>query len=168
MDTQVASANKPRVTPKDFFLHLLAIVTLYISAVSLGTVLFQVVNIFLPDPLEVAQPYMLSSAKDMLRNALSFVIVAFPIYLFTTSHLNKIYAKNTEKLRLWIRKWLLYFTLFATAIVMMSSLISLVNHLLNGELTLRFILKFLIVVLISAAVFYFYWIDLKKNKTDDD
>ena len=41
-----------KTSPRDFFLHLLAIITLYLSAVALATLLFQYINLAFPDQLE--------------------------------------------------------------------------------------------------------------------
>lgn len=41
-----------KVSPKDVFLNILSILTLYISAGSFLTLLFQYINIFFPDPLQ--------------------------------------------------------------------------------------------------------------------
>ncbi len=157
---------KPRLTPKDFFLHLLVIITLYASAINLGTILFQTVNLTIPDVVANSQygydSYAVTSAKNLMRTAISFLIVMFPVCVYSSWYLHKMYRENTEKLNLRIRKWFIYFTLFASTIVIMSSLIALVNNLLNGELTLRFFLKFLTVVVISSSVLGYYVWELKR------
>ena len=40
-----------KTSPKDFFLHLLAIATLYASAINFGTLIFKYIDLALPDPL---------------------------------------------------------------------------------------------------------------------
>lgn len=158
-----------RTSPKDFFLHLLTMVTLYASAISLGTVLFQVINLWIPDPLEAAQQYsyMKEAARTTLRFSLSTLIIMFPAYVASVWYLNKAYAKDPQKRNLRVRKWLLYFTLFAATIIILVSLVSLINHLLNGELTVRFFLKLVSVVGISGAIFGYYFSNLKKYHTEE-
>lgn len=157
--------QKIKTSPKDFFLHLLSMVTLYAAATSLGTVFFQIINITIPDPL-LSGYYDSLSARSILRNALSFVIVFFPAYLGLTVYLSKLYEKDENKRNLRIRRWLIYFTLFIAALIILFSITSLVNHLLDGELTLRFFLKLLTVVTISGSVLGYYFFDIKKHKTE--
>lgn len=150
-------------SPKDFFLHLSSIITLYASAVSLGTVFFQIINIVVPDTLQ--QYDMLDNSRRILRNGVSFLIIMFPAYMVTLWLLKKIYLLDEAKRKLRVRKWLIYFTLFATIMVIMFSLVNLINTFLNGELTLRFGLKILTVCAISSLVLGYYIWDIKKNKT---
>ncbi len=157
--------EKHKTSAKDFFLHLLSIVTLYASAISLGTVLFQIINITVPDALD-SNFYSAQSAKEILRTALSTLIIFFPVLLGTNMYLAKMYAKDAEKRNLRIRKWLVYFTLFATIIIILISLASLVNKLLGGELTVRFFLKLLSILIISGSILAYYFYDIRKHKTE--
>lgn len=160
--------EKQKTSAKDFFLHLLSIVTLYVSAISLGTVLFQVINLYIPDTIGNGYGYYpsVTTIKDTLRNALSLVIVFFPVYAGTIVYLAKMYSHDPHKRDLRVRKWLIYFTLFAAIIIILSSLASLVHTLLGGELTSRFVLKVLTIMGISAGVLGYYGIDIKKHGTE--
>lgn len=148
-----------KTTPKEFFLHLLSMVTLYASAVSLTVILFQLVNLGVPDPLE--QSWFRQGARDAIRLALSFLVVVFPVYFFTTAHLRKTYKKDELRRKVWIRKWLVYFTLFIAAIIIIGSLVVLMNTFLEGAITLRFLLKLLSVLFIAGSIFGFYLWDEK-------
>lgn len=154
---------KQKTSPKDFFLHLLSMLTLYVSAISFGTILFQLVNLQYPDPLN---SYMVTSARDILRQGISSVIIFFPVYIGSVVYLNKMYTQHAEKRNLRIRKWLIYFTLFVASVIILFSLSSLVKHLLDGELTMSFFLKLLSVVFISASVLGFYGNEIKKDKSE--
>lgn len=154
--------EKARMSPKDIFLHLLSIVTLYASAGSILALLFQYINVYIPDPLEYDY-YHFTSAYDTIRLSISLLVVIFPVYIWTTRFLNKSYAEEPEKQNLHIRKWLLYFTLFAAALIIMGDLVSLINTFLNGELTARFLLKILSVFLVAGSVFWYYHADLKQR-----
>ena len=157
--------KKLRTSPKDFFLHLLSIVTLYVSAVALGTVLFQIINLYIPDPVkEMYGNY--SNFKDTLRNGLSLVIIFFPVYLGTVMYLAKMYSADPAKRDLRVRRWLVYFTLFVAIIVILASLATLVHSLLSGEFAVRFLLKVTSVVAIAVGVLGFYGWDIKKHKTE--
>jgi hypothetical protein len=158
-----------KTSAKDFFLHLLAIVALYTSGIAFLVLIFQYVNVLLPDPLADGGYYMMhrfSGSYTAIRWSLSSLIIVFPVYLLTTRHLNKSYKKTPSKANLWIRKWLTYFTLFAAALIIIGDLVTLLNNLLGGELTLRFILKVLAVFFVAGSVFYYYFWELKKYKSE--
>jgi len=148
--------------PKNFFLHLLAMVALYTSAVAFLTILFQYINLAFPDVLEARNFYIKSSAYRNLRWGIASIIVAFPVYVWVTWFLNKIYLVSEAVRASRIRRWLTYLTLFVAAVVIGGDLISLVFKLLEGELTVRFILKIFAVLFVAASVFVYYIWELRK------
>ena len=153
-----------KTSPKDIFLHLLAIIALYASAISFLTIAFQYVNIAFPDALD--SQYMMDSARSSIRWGISFLIVSFPVYLLVMRFFEKEYKKNPEKRGLSIRKWLVYFTLFIAAIVMLTDVIVLINNLLEGDLTTRFILKVVAVLFVAGSIFGYYFADMRKNRIE--
>ena len=154
-----------KTSPKDVFLHLLSILTLYTSGVAFLVLVFQYVNILFPDILEGGY-YALTGARAAIRWSIASLIVVFPVYIFTTWHLNKAYDRNPSQRNLRIRKWLVYFTLFAAALIIIGDLVTLINRLLEGELTARFILKVLAVFFVAGSTFWYYISDLKRHKID--
>jgi hypothetical protein len=162
MEKQV---TKSHTSPKDFFMHLLAMVALYTSAISFTTVVWQLINVTIPDP--VADPYYsIMQARDLMRNALAFLVVLFPVYLWVTWLLHKSYHEDSSKVNLRVRKWLSYFTLFAAALIVIFTLVGVMMNFLNGELTLRIGLKLSSLIFVAAAVFSYYLWDIKKYKVE--
>ena len=157
--------NKPKTSPKDFFLHILAMVALYIGAGSFITLIFQYINVIFPDILEKGS-YYARSAHNAIRWAISVLIVVFPVYILTSWFLEKSYQKNPEKRNLKIRRWLVYFTLFAASVIIIGDFATLIYSLLGGELTVRFVLKVLTIFTVSGAVFGYYFYDIYKHKTE--
>lgn len=156
-----------KTSPKDVFLHLLAIITLYTSTASFLVLIFQYVNILFPDVLELGNGYYaLSGAYSAIRWSIASLIVVFPVYIITSWFLNKNYTAHPQKRNLRIRKWLIYFTLFAAALIIIGDLVTLVNRLLEGELTIRFILKVIAVFFVAGSVFGYYLWDVRRSKTD--
>ncbi len=155
------ATNHAQASPKDFFLHLLAIVTLYITAFSFGTLVFQLINFNFPDEL-----YYFSSDGfiNAIRYAISSLIVALPTYIVASRFITKQYLKDAEKRTLRIRTWLIYFTLFATAVTILISLMSIVYQFLGGELTVRFTLKVLTVLFIAGMIFGYYLYKVRAEK----
>ncbi len=158
--------KKPKTSPKDFFLHILAILSLYFSAISFLVLLFQYINILIPDILDYNYYDVRASYFGKIRWSMSSLIVVFPVYVLTTWFLNKSYRADPEKRKLRIRRWLIYFTLFIAAVIIIGDLVSLIYNFLGGELTTRFLLKILVVFFVAAATFTYYFWDLRVNKTD--
>jgi hypothetical protein len=160
--------RKPYLSARDAFLHLVAFLTLYISALGLGTLLFQVVNLLIPDPLQRAgqSGYHESLLLSAIRWAAACVIIAFPVYLGISRLLHRSYEQDPARRASPIRKWLTYVTLFVTAATVISYLIALVSQLLGGELAVQFALKVAIVAAIAAAVFGYYLPGLRQEEKE--
>jgi hypothetical protein len=156
---QVSQSVK-RNLPRDVFLHLLAIVALYWSSITFVTLLWQFINYFLPDAL--ANVYQYQARFELMRFAVSSLFIVFPVFIFVSWYLNKIYKKESVVRESKIRKWLLYLTLFVAALVVIGDLVAVINNLLGGETTIRFVLKALSVFLVAGLVFGYYLDDVRK------
>jgi hypothetical protein len=156
MDTNT-QVSVPKSGPKDVFLHLLAIVTLYASAVSFIALMFALINNWYPDALDYSY-----GISDSIRWSASMLIVMFPVYLLVTWLINRDFAMHPERREIRVRKWLGYLTLFVSAITFIVDVVFLVYNLLGGEITIRFFLKVLVVLAVAAVIFLYYFFDLKK------
>ncbi len=161
---QPTSPSK-KVSPKDVFLHLLAIIALYGSAGSFIALIFQYINVLIPDVLEYNM-YARESAFGIIRWSIASLIIVFPLYLFTSRMLLKGYIQDPEKRNFGIRKVLTYFTLFVAALIIAGDLVTLIYNLLGGGLTTQFLLKVGIVLFVAASVFYYYFWDLKRDNIE--
>lgn len=150
-----------RNIPRDLFLHLLAIVTLYWSSISFVTLLWQFINYFFPDKL--SDPYFYGGLNGPIRFAVASLIIVFPIFILVSWYLNKIYAKEAQVRESKIRKWLIYLTLFIASLVIIGDLVTTINTLLGGEITIRFVLKALSVLLVAGLVFGYYLDDVRRD-----
>jgi len=151
-------ASAGRNTPRDLFLHLLAVVTLYWSSVSFGAILWQYINYFFPDVLSYS-----GSISEIMKFAVSSLIIVFPVFILVSWYLNKIYRREAEVRESKIRKWLIYLTLFIASIVIIVDLVTTINALLGGEVTTRFILKALTILFIAGLVFGYYLNDVRRD-----
>ena len=151
--------QKPRLSPKDFFLYVGLVVTLLVSSVSLLNLVFESINSIFPDRLDYyADPY-----SGAIRIAIASLFIIFPIYIFISWLIKKDAKMFPEKLSLGVRKWLIYLTLFIAGAAVIIDLIVLINTFLGGEITTRFILKVLSVIVIAGGVFSYYFYDLKDR-----
>lgn len=157
--------NHQHLSPKDVFLHVLLIITLYFSAGSFITLLFQFVNIGIPDVLTERYFYTPSESSylEPLRFAVASLLVVFPSFMGVSWYLQRFYRAEPAKRELRLRKWLMNFTLFAAALIIGGDLVSLVNSYLGGELTSRFALKALSVLLVAGTVFGYYLWDIRQE-----
>ncbi|MDP2647818.1 MAG: DUF5671 domain-containing protein [Candidatus Yanofskybacteria bacterium] len=148
--------------PRDVFLYLLAIVALGMAAVNFGTLLFQFVNIYVPDVVSDRYTYR-PGYYGTIRWAVSSLIVVFPVYLWVSRFLRRDIDSSPEKKELKIRKWLLYFTLFIAGVVIIGDLVALIYNYLQGELTMRFFLKVVSILFIAGSIFYYYLNELRDR-----
>lgn len=161
MEQDTQAQMPKRNIPRDLFLHLLAIFTLYWSCISFVTLLWQYINYFFPDNLYKSYYYQISSG--LIRFNVSALIIVFPIFILVSLYLNKIYSREYVVRESKIRKWLLYLTLFIASLIIIGDLVSIVNTLLGGEVTVRFILKALSILLVAGLVFGYYLDDVRKD-----
>lgn len=156
--------RKPYLSAREAFLYLVMFLTLYISSFSFGTLLFQFVNRWLPDPLQ--NGYYFENIAGIIRQAAAALIITFPIFLFVSWLISSIMARDPDKRGSKVRKWLTYITLFVAAGIIIGDLITLVTNVLAGELTLRFVLKVLVVLLIAGTIFGYYLWDLRQDERE--
>jgi NADH:ubiquinone oxidoreductase subunit 6 (subunit J) len=142
-----------RTTPKDFFLHLGAVISLYLSVGFIISLWFSLINKWFPDTV-----YSYFSASDSIVS-LSTIIISIPVLYVLEYFISKIIKSINEKRDIWIRKWRIYLTLFLAGLMVAIDLIVLLGSYLRGELTERFILKVLVVLVISIIVFVFYLLE---------
>jgi len=150
--------KKPYLVAREAFLYLVSFITLYITALSFGALVFSFVGIWFPDPLRFG--------GGVPRTAIASLIVAFPIFLVITRALHKSATQDPERKDSRVKKWLTYLTLVIAAGVLIGDLITVLSSLLGGELTMRFFLKALIVFGIAGSIFGYYLSDLQKEEKE--
>ncbi len=155
--------NNKKTSAKDFFLYLSSFAGLYVSAVSLISLLFAMINKALPDALNSMYYYGSDPYSAGVRTAIASLLIVFPIYLALASYIDRYVRANPEKKDISVRKWLTYLTLFLTGVAVVVDLVVLVNTFLGGEITSRFVWKVLSVLVVSGAVFAYYFYDLRKT-----
>ena len=147
-------AYKRPGSAKDAFLYLLSFSMLGTWTISLGSVLFLLIDLWIKDPLN-RNPYDSRGFYEM-ANSLACMIVAFPVYLFTVRSILKDVRVHPEKLDSSVRKWLTYIALLIAAGVVVCDLITFLTYFLRGELTARFVSKVIVVLAIAGGVFWYY------------
>lgn len=151
---------KAQISARDTFLYLVMFGMLYFSAYNLGSLLFQFVNLALPDPmLERVREY----TNAQIRFSVSALIVAFPAFLLISSLIAKQIRFEPAQRLSEVRKWLTFLTLAIASCIIVGDLIVLLNSFLAGEMTVRFVFKVLIVGGISGSIFVYYLSTVKED-----
>ncbi|MEK7637922.1 MAG: DUF5671 domain-containing protein [Patescibacteria group bacterium] len=139
---------------RDVFMYLLVVVVLAMSAANVGTLLFQYINLYVPD---LTLPACTGTwCQDAIRWSLASIIVVFPVLLWAWRFLQRDVAANPVKADARVRRWLLYLTLFVAGGFIIGDFVSLIYGWLQGDLTIQFALKVLIVFYIAGTIFYYF------------
>lgn len=149
---------RPKVTPKDFFLWLGAMVTLYWSATSLILLIHEYIEVYFPDP---SQYYYGDPYSGTIRFAIASLVVVFPLYVILMRMVHEDIRKGPEKKELWVRRWLVVLTLFIAGLTIAIDLIAVIYSFLDGDLTTRFLLKALTIFVVLGGGFWYYLHELK-------
>jgi hypothetical protein len=147
---------------KDAFLYLLSFSALGTWSVGLGSLLFTLLDIWLPDP---AAQRMFGSPSYAISHSLASIIVAFPVYLLVMRFIVRDLDTQPGKHESGVRKWLTYIALFLASSIVMGDLITFLAFFLRGDLTVRFVLKVLTVLVIAGGIFLYYLASLKPGAT---
>lgn len=157
------TTEKLKTTPKDFFIHLGVLVALYISVISILTLIFSIIDQVFPKEFSYTDPY-----AGGVSLAMAMLLVAFPLCILFTYALSKEERIVPEKRNLWARKAITYCTLFIAIIVVAVDLIVLLNSFFSGEeITVSFALKVIFIILVIGAVAGYYLYDLRRKQEDD-
>lgn len=147
-------------SPRDAFLHLVALTALYNAAFATGAVLFVLIDRWLPLPIDRAFFW-----KGTLRWAAATLLVSLPILAIAHRTINRDAVRNPIARLTPIYRFLAYLTLLVTALVMAGDLVCVVINFLRGDATLRFALKALAVLAIAGGVHLWYSSDLRREES---
>jgi hypothetical protein len=143
---------KPYLSAREAFVYLVLFSTLYVSAFSLGNLLFQLINRAFPDP-SIDPAFALQVSREVIRWSISLLIVTFPVFALVSWRNDRALRANPTLRLSAVRRWLTYLTLFVAAGFLIGDVTGVVYNLLGGEITTRFALKVLTVGAIAGSVF---------------
>ena len=151
---------QPYMDARDAFLYLTLFTALYVSAYSLGSLLFQLINAAFLDPAAATSP----GVESAMRWSIASLIVAVPVFLYLSRLTSREVRLDPAKRGSRIRRQLTYLTLFVGALVVTGDVITLIYNGLGGELTVRFVLKGLTVGGIAGGIFGYYLWDVNADE----
>lgn len=150
--------DKPKATPKDFFLWAGAMLSLYGGVIAFIALIFDYINYAFPDTTlnYYTDPYQGGVAYEMAS-----LIVLAPLFLLLMRIIRRSIAADASRGEVWVRRWALFLVLFLAGASVAVDLIVLITTFLQGEeLTTRFLLKVLVVLLVASAGFMHFMADL--------
>jgi hypothetical protein len=150
-----------KTTPKDFFLHIGVIVTLYLSTASLLNLLFTVINEAFPK-ITGARYYFTPS----ISWPVAALIVVFPLFLLLAWLIGKSFEADPTKRDSVARKSFVWLTLFLAGAAIAGDLIAVIYYFLDGqEITTAFLLKVLSVLVVAGLIFVYFLMDIRNRLT---
>ena len=155
---------RPSLSAREAFEYLVLFGTLYMSVFSLGSLLFQFINLALPDP--TWSQNRIDAIPNTIRQSIAALVVAGPIFLYAARKNARAIALSPLKRTSPVRHWLTYLTLAIAASVLIGDATTLVYNLLDGEVAVRFLLKVLTIGGISGTVFVYYLTDLRQDEKE--
>lgn len=149
--------DKPKATPKDFFLWAGAMVSLYGGVVAFIALIFDYINYTFPDPLQYYNDPYSSVAYEMAA-----LMVLVPVFLILMRLIRRDIERDHSRSEIWVRRWALFLTVFIAGATIVIDLITLITTFLSGEdLSVRFLLKVLVVLLVAGAGFLHFYSDIR-------
>ena len=155
---------RPYLSAREAFMYLVLFTTLYLTTFHLGRLVFQFINLGLPDLAEFYN--YAASARQAIRFSVASLIIAFPIFMYLSMLIGRSIKRDPSKRASKVRKWLTYMTLFVAAAVIIGDLTWLVYSFLGGEMSLRFALKAITVAVIAGGIFGYYLWDLRQEERE--
>lgn len=156
LGTPLPSCREAAENARDAFYYLLNFITLGFWTVALGQIFYQLIGHWIPDPVQRYAYGDLGSLRDNISWQVATVVVAFPVFLFVHSLIQRELRSRPELYNSGIRRWLTYLALVVAAIVVLTDAAWVVQALIRGELTLRFILDSLVLLVLGGGVFVYY------------
>jgi hypothetical protein len=154
------------VSAREAFVYLVLFSTLYASAFSLGTLLFELVNRAFPDA-STDPARALQASREVIQWSMSWLIVTFPVFALVSRNTARAVRDDPGRRLSKVRRWLTYLTLFVAASILIGDVTSIVYNLLGGEITTRFALKVLTVGAITGSVFAYFQRDLRQEEISE-
>jgi hypothetical protein len=154
---------RPYVSAREAFMYVVMFTTLYISAWSLGSLVFEFIDRAFPDP---AMQRSVEFSLAAIRWSVSSIVVAFPVFLYVGNLVARSIRRDPTKRASKIRRNLTYVTLFVASCMLLGDVTTLVYNLLGGELTVRFVLKALTIGLIAGTAFVYYLAGLRHDEKE--
>jgi hypothetical protein len=151
---------------RDAFFYLIIFSTLATWTTALGSLLFKLIDRWIPDPVALRGSFGYAYGRLDLSFQMACILVAFPVFVWVSRAINRSVAEEPRNRNSGVRKWLTYIALVIAAGVLICDAVAVLAYLLQGEVTLRFIFKAIVVGVIAAGVFGYYLGEVGPPRSD--
>jgi hypothetical protein len=149
---------------REAFLYLLLFTSAYVSVTGLGTILYQLINLAFPDPIERENAYMAEAIEQNLRFGIAMLAVFLPVYLLVDRHIERLKAVDPGHGRSAVRRVLTYLTLYVAATVLLCDAGYLLYRFLEGDLAPRVLLKGLVLGGLAGLILWRYLSEMRSDE----
>lgn len=144
-----------KITAKEFFLEIGAMLSLYIGIGALLNLLFSVIDTAYPP---VTSYYYNASTISM---PVAILIVTFPLFILLSWLIERSAVQDPGILTSGLRRFIVYGTLFVSGGIIAGDLVVLIYKFLDGQdLTAAFLLKVLAIFVVLVSVFAYFLSEL--------
>jgi peptidoglycan/LPS O-acetylase OafA/YrhL len=148
---------KPRLGLREFFLQIGSIITLYVSAITLLSLLFEIIDY-------AYRPLNGGYYRPSISWPVAMLIVIFPLFVMFSWMLQRAYDAHPDRKTSILRSILVYITIFLSIGVIAGDLIAVLYYYLDGQIiTTGFMLKVLAVFCVAVLIFVYYISDLRNK-----
>jgi hypothetical protein len=148
----------PGSGPRNVFLYLLNLLTLYLSAIGTGMLIWGLADHWFPDPIQRF------SSTGAIRTGISMVVVAFPVFVYISAYMTRKLESGELPATSVLARVMTFATLFIIAVTAIVDLITILYNFLGGDLTARFTIKAFGILAITGLVFLYYLGELRRQK----
>lgn len=145
---------------RDCFMYSLNLITLSMCAFALGSLCFELITHYIPDP---GSRESYSSGSRNINWAIAQLVITLPVYFWISKRIQTHITQFPEKRESLIRKFIIYAILGITAIISLGDLIVTLTTFLEGEITLRFLAKAAVVLSIPLLIFVYYLSEMRQD-----
>lgn len=145
---------------RDAFFYLLNFITLGFWTVALWQIWDDLVHRWFPDSLSDAG----ISLRDDIASQVAMIVVAFPIFAFVHTRIQRELARRPELYYSPIRRWLTYLALVIAAIAILTDAALTISSWIRGQLTAHFLLDTLGLMVLGGGVFAYYLLTMEPPK----
>ena len=161
-----SEGNRPslakRASTVDVVINFFSFIVLAVVATALGTLYFQVINKFFPDPLASMAGRGDWAITSSIHYAIASLIIGFPLYYGAMRIWFRKFREDEGRIESRLSRWLTYIVLLITSVTILGDLIAVLFKLLQGEISVRFLLKALTILVIAGIIFGFYYLERRK------
>jgi hypothetical protein len=148
----------PESGPRNVFVYLLNLLTLYLSAIGAGVLIWGLADHWFPDPIQRF------SSAGAIRTGISMVVVAFPVFMYVSVYMTRKLDAGELPATSVLARVMTFATLFIIAVTAIVDLIAILYTFLGGDLTARFTVKAFGILAITGLVFLYYLGEMRRLK----